>query len=129
LFLANGTEALRGAGYIFAECFRNAFDLAFAPNGDLFATENGPDRAMPEELNWVRPGRHYGFPWRMGGADNPQQFADYDPDADALLDSRFSAVRDGFYHNDPTFPPAPADLTEPVINLGPDADSFQDSTD
>src|SRR5438128_326349 len=129
LFLANDDAALRGAGYIFAEGVRNPFDLAFAPNGDLFATENGPDRAMSEELNWLRAGQHYGFPWRMGGADNPQQFPDYDPDADLLLDPRFEGVREGCYHNDPTFPPPPTNFAEPVINLGPDADSYQSPTD
>jgi len=116
-------------GFIFAEGTRNTYDLAFAPNGDLFGTENGPDRDMAEELNWLRAGRHYGFPWRIGGTDNPQQFPNYDPSTDRLLDPRFIAVQGGYYHNDPTFPPAPANLTEPVINIGPDADSYRDPTD
>src|SRR5437667_7461019 len=60
LLLPNDTNALRNAGYIFAEGTRNSFDFAFAPNGDLFATENGPDSDMAEELNWLRPGLHYG---------------------------------------------------------------------
>ena len=75
---------------------------------------------MAEELNWLRPGQHYGFPWRIGGTDNPQQFPNYDPSTDRLLDPRFVAVQNGYYHNDPTFPPPPANLAEPVINLGPD---------
>jgi len=65
----------------------------------------------------------------MGGADNPQQFPDYDPANDLLLDSRFIAVQSGAYHNDPTFPPSPTNFAEPVINLGPDADSFHDPAD
>jgi hypothetical protein len=84
---------------------------------------------MSEELNWLRPGLHFGFPWRIGGADNPQQFPNYDPSTDKLLDSRFIAVRNGYYHNDPTFPPPPTNFTEPVINLGPDADSYRDPAD
>src|SRR6266568_3289108 len=129
LLLTNDLNGLRSEGYIFAEGTRNAFDLAFAPNGDLFATDNGPDRDMSDELNWLRPGAHYGFPWRMGGDDNPQQFPDYDPTADLLLDTRFIAVQSGAYHNDPTFPPPPTNFAEPVINLGPDADSFRDPAD
>ena len=130
ILLPNDRAALKGAGYVFAEGTRNSFDLAFAPNGALFAAENGPDRDMSDELNWLRPGLHYGFPWRIGGADNPQQFPDYDPASDRLLDPHFYAVRNGYYHNDPTFPPRPAGrLAEPIVNLGPDADSFRDPQD
>ncbi len=126
LILTNDLATLKKAGYVFAEGTRNAFSMAFGLNGDLFATDNGPDRDMADELNWIRPGEHYGFPWRMGGADNPQQFPNYDPSTDRLLDSRFVAVSGGYYHNDPTFPPPPTNFTEPVINLGPDACSYRD---
>ena len=129
LVLPNDRNALRAEGFLFAEGLRNAYDLAFAPNGDLFATENGPDRDMAEELNWLRQGHHYGFPWRMGLDDTPQQFPDYDPASDFLLPARFTAVREGYYHNDPTYPPPPRDFTEPVINLGPDADAYRDPAD
>jgi len=129
LVLPNDLSALRSAGYIYAEGTRNAFDLRVAPNGDLFAIDNGPDRDMSDELNWLQAGLHYGFPWRMGGADNPQQFPEYNPTNDLLLDPRFIAVADGYYHNDPTFPPPPTNFAEPVINLGPDADSYRDPID
>jgi len=128
LVLTNDINVLRSSGYVFAEGTRNAFSLAFAPNGDFFGTDNGPDRDMSDELNWLRAGAHYGFPWRMGGTDNPQQFPDYNPTNDLLLDSRYTAVQQGDYHNDPTFPLAPAGLVEPVINLGPDATSYRDPT-
>jgi hypothetical protein len=126
LVLPNDITALRNAGYVFAEGTRNSFDFGYAPNGELFATENGPDRDMSDELNWLRQGMHFGFPWRMGGADNPQQFPNYDPASDRLLDPRFVGVGGGTYRNDPSFPPAPANLAEPVINAGPDADKFRD---
>ena len=129
LILTNDINVLRQAGYVFAEGIRNTFDFAFAPNGDLFGTENGPDRDMSEELNWLRPGLHYGFPWRIGSADNPQQFPGYNPATDLLLDPRFIAVINGYYHNDPTFPPPPTNFTESVINLGPHADSYRDPAD
>jgi hypothetical protein len=129
LVLTNDIAVLRSAGFVYAEGVRNTYDMAFAPNGDLFGTENGPDRDMSEELNWLREGHHYGFPWRIGGADNPQQFPGYDPAADRLLDPRFVAVQGGYYHNDPTFPPPPANLAEPVINVGPDADRYRDPAD
>jgi hypothetical protein len=128
LLLPNDLAALRAAGRIFAEGTRNAFDFGFAPGGELFAIDNGPDRDMSDELNWLRAGLHYGFPWRMGGGDNPQQFPNYNPTNDPLLDPRFIAVQRGFYHNDPSFPPPPTNFTEPVLNVGPDADEFRNPT-
>ncbi len=130
IFLPNNRQILKSKGYVFAEGIRNTFDMAFAPNGDLFGAENGPDRDMPEELNWLRQGHHYGFPWRIGGADNPQQFPNYNPSKDRLLNPVFHAVKRGFYHNDPTFPKKPnRTLTEPIPNFGPHADSFRDPQD
>jgi hypothetical protein len=127
LLLKNDRMALEQEGFLFAEGLRNAYSLAFDPEGELFATENGPDRDMPEELNWIRQGHHYGFPWRLGGLENPQQLPGYDPGLDKLLDPRFIAVIRGYYHNDPDFPPPPLkELTEPVLNLGPDADFYRD---
>ncbi len=126
ILLQNDRNWLKGHGYIFAEGIRNTFDMAFDPDGNLFGTENGPDRDMADELNWLRPGLNYGFPWRIGGADNPQQFPDYNPATDRLLDPKFNAVQKGYYRNDPTFPPRPAvGLIEPIRNFGPDADSFR----
>lgn len=129
LRLPNDVSALRASGYVFAEGTRNTFDFGFAPNGDLLAGDNGPDRDMSDELNWLRPGLHFGFPWRIGGADNPQQFPNYDPQNDRLLNPAFIGVYYGYYHNDPSFPPPPTNFFEPVINLGPDADKFRDPTD
>lgn len=130
LFLANNRATLKTAGYIFAEGIRNTYDMAFAPNGDLFGAENGPDRDMSEELNWLRQGFHYGFPWRIGGTDNPQQYPNYNPANDRLLNPKFGAVIKGYYYNDPTFPPKPnITLTEPIANVGPDADSYRDPQD
>ncbi|HVR76451.1 MAG TPA: hypothetical protein VMT52_19130 [Planctomycetota bacterium] len=128
LLLENDEAALRGAGYLFAQGLRNSFDLAFAANGDLFATENSGDRDDSEELNWIREGHHYGFPWRMGTNDTPQRAAGYDPDSDPLIDHEYYAWQHGLFHDDPTYPPPPAGVTftDPVLNEGPDADMFRD---
>ncbi len=127
LVLPNDEAKLRAGGYLFADGVRNAFDLAFNAAGDLFAVDNGPDANFPDELNWIRQGRHYGFPWRFGDQDNPQQFPDYDPGADRRLSDDFVAVQQGLYANDPTFPPPPTAFTDPILNFGPDADQFQDA--
>lgn len=127
LVVPNDREALRSRGYLFAEGIRNTFDMAFAANGHLFGAENGPASDHSDELNWLREGRHYGFPWRLGGADNPQQFSNYDPSRDKLLNPLFGAVRNGYWRNDPSFPPRPSvSLIGSIPNLGPDADSFRD---
>lgn len=54
---------------VFATGFRNPYDLAFSPDGELFSADNAADRPdqdmewyPPEELNHVREGRDYGFP-------------------------------------------------------------------
>jgi Glucose / Sorbosone dehydrogenase len=128
--LPNNRGILKTKGYIFAEGVRNNFDFAFTVNGDLMGTENGPGRDMPDELNWLRPGGHYGFPWRFGNLDNPQQFPNYDPARDKLLNPRLMPVIRGYYHNDPTFPPKPARVMfDAISNAGPDADSFRDPVD
>lgn len=50
---------------IFAKGIRNAYDLAFNANGDLFATDNAP-AGLPitpgDELNYIQAGHNYGFP-------------------------------------------------------------------
>lgn len=126
IVLQNDRAWLKNHGYIFAEGVRNTFDMAFDADGNLFGAENGPRRDMPDELNYLSAGRHYGFPWRMGQADNPQQFAGYDPATDKLLNSQFNAASEGYYQNDPTFPPRPAiQLYGSINNYGPDADSFR----
>ncbi|MCG8605611.1 PQQ-dependent sugar dehydrogenase, partial [bacterium] len=131
IVLPNEEQALRDAGYFFADGLRNSFDLAFAPNGDLFATENSGDRDDNEELNWIREGYHYGFPWRMGTNDTPQQFPGYDPNDDSLANRASISWQRGFFHDDPTYPPPPEGVvfTDPIPNLGPDADQFRDEAD
>lgn len=123
LRLPNDQAALQP--YLFADGVRNSYDPAFAPNGELFAGDNGPDADYPDELNWLRAGRHYGFPWRFGDQDNPQQRADYDSAKDKRLQPDFTAVQLGAYRNDPGFPKPPGAFTDPLANLGPDAAQYR----
>jgi glucose/arabinose dehydrogenase len=121
LTLPNDEAALLKGGYLYAWGVRNAYDLAFAPNGDLFAIDNGPDADYPEELNWIQEGHHYGFPWKFGDLDNQTRLEFYDTHEDNLQQPDFTAVREGYYQNDPDFPEPPMEFTRPVVNLGPDA--------
>src|SRR6266496_4187195 len=108
IFLPDDEAALQGAGYVFARGVRNSFDPAFNAAGDLLSGDNSGDRDDNDELNWLREGGHYGFPWRLGTNDTPQQFPGYDPEADRLVDHRFYAYQNGFFHDDPTYPPRPS---------------------
>jgi glucose/arabinose dehydrogenase len=56
---------------IFAKGLRNPYGLAFDKDGNLFATDNGPDSpAAPDELDYVREGGDYGFPNYFGYPPN-----------------------------------------------------------
>jgi glucose/arabinose dehydrogenase len=127
LYLPNDSAGL--APYLYADGTRNSYDLAFGPNGELFGTENSGERDDPEELNWIRKGKHYGFPWIAGGDYNPQQFPGYDPLTDPLLMPERNPAKMIYFYNDPGFPPMPPNLQlqQGVQNLGPDANYFRDS--
>ncbi|HUM45388.1 MAG TPA: T9SS type A sorting domain-containing protein [Chitinophagales bacterium] len=118
------------APFIFADGLRNTFDLAYTPSGDLLGCENSGERDDPDEINWIRKGLHYGFPWVMGGNYNPQQYPGYDPDADIMLNKNRFGYKNGFFYDDPTFPPMPPGLViaPGISNYGPDADYFRDTT-
>lgn len=127
LVLPDDEASLVAAGYLFADGTRNSFGLAFDADGELFGAENSGDRDDGEELNWLRPGRHYGFPWRMGTNDTPQQFPGYDPASDPLVNPASTAYQSGAFANDPAYPPPPPGITftDPLRNVGPDADEFR----
>jgi hypothetical protein len=125
LTLQNNDAAL--ASYLWADGTRNSFDMAFDANGKLFACENSGDRDDPDEFNLIQQGKHYGFPWVMGGNDNPTRFSGYDPNNDKLLNKKCNAYLKGYYHDDPGFPQLPSTpLTAGIKNLGPDADMFRE---
>ncbi len=125
LTLPNTVSGL--APYLYADGVRNSFDLAFDSNNNLFATENSGDRDDPDELNWIRQGHNYGFPWKLGGDNNPQQFPGYVANNDALLNHHSNCYLHNYYHNDPTFPSSSGiTFTAGIKNLGPDADRYRE---
>tara|TARA_R110000868_G_scaffold37111_6_gene131438 strand:+ start:19711 stop:21387 length:1677 start_codon:yes stop_codon:yes gene_type:complete len=131
LILEDDLEFLKTNGYIFAEGTRNSFSLAYDSEGNLFGTENAGDRDDPEELNWIREGHHYGFPWVIGGNDTPMQFSGYDPDSDPFIPPNSTASNLGTFYDDPDYPAPPegVSFTYGVVNNGPDADTFRDLED
>ncbi len=50
---------------------RNPFGFDWDDKGRLIDAENGPMADHPEELNWIRQGRHYGFPYFFGNNEKP----------------------------------------------------------
>jgi Glucose / Sorbosone dehydrogenase len=115
--------------YLFADGTRNAYSLAFAPNGQLFATDNGPDADFPDELNLIQQGANYGFPWRFGSHANPQSLPGYDPAKDPRIEQGSGAAKGNTYYNDPTFQKPPTTtFTDPLPNVGPNAANYVDDT-
>ena len=129
ILLKNDSAWLATSGYVYARGVRNTFDLAFSTDRHLFGAENSGDRDQSDEVNWMRKGHHYGFPWNMGNTNNPQQYPNYDPSKDLLVNDSCLSAEYKYYYNDPAFPKKPAGVTFtlPVHNLGPDADKFRDS--
>lgn len=118
--LKNDEAALQP--YLFADGTRNTFDLAFNADGELFGAENGPDIDLPDEVNFLEQGKHYGFPWRFGDVDNPVLDPAYVPAGDKRLNTGYGSVKNGSYKHDPMFPAKPATpFTDPIKNLGPAA--------
>ncbi|MFI5218285.1 MAG: T9SS type A sorting domain-containing protein [Bacteroidia bacterium] len=129
LVIPNDSALLVSQGRVFAYGIRNTYDFEYNAKGDLFGVENSCDRDMEEEINWLRKGRNYGFPWMMGGSYNPQQFSWFNPAADLLINHNCWAWSLNAFYNDPSFPQKPAglQLTLPCLNYGPDAAFMRDS--
>ncbi len=129
LMLTDDKAKLLADGYLYAEGIRNAYDLAFDPENNLFAVSNSPDYDMPEDMFWIRQNHHYGFPWVMGGIENPQQYNDWkpDPDTDPFISKTSHSWEVKYFHTDPEFPKIPAGVTfsPGVPNLGPDANEYR----
>ena len=130
ILLRNDVAYLKQKGYQFADGIRNSYDLAVAPNGHVFGVSNSSDYDHAEEMNWLREGHHYGYPWEMGNTQNPQQFAHWqpDPEQDPFINTKAFAYNNGQFANDPGFPPPPEGVTfTPAIqNYGPDANIYRD---
>lgn len=129
IVLQNDSAWLAASGFLFCRGVRNHFDLAFDSDGHLFGVENSGDRDHNEEMNWLQKNHHYGFPWKMGDTDNPAQYPAFNPATDKLINHYSRSWRNGFWNNDPTFPPPPSGITfdNPIQNFGPDCDKFRDT--
>jgi hypothetical protein len=73
---------------------RNPFGFDWDDKGRLIDAENGPMADHPEELNHIRQGKHYGFPYVFGNNEKPNY-----PDAPR--------------------PPPDVNFEPPIENLGP----------
>ncbi len=80
---------------IFARGIRNAYGFCWNNQGEMLATENGPDADPEDELDLIERGKHYGFPYT---------FANWTKKA---------------YPHTPDPPPG-LEFTLPIPNIGPD---------
>ena len=129
LELPDDEAMLKKAGYLYASGIRNAYDMAFDDVGNLFGVVNSADYDYPEDMFWIRENHHFGFPWMMGGLDNPQQYRDWkpDPDIDPFINRSSHSWKVKYYHTDTTFPARPAGVkfSPGVQNVGPDANEYR----
>jgi mono/diheme cytochrome c family protein len=129
LMLTDDLQKLKTEGYLYAEGVRNAYDMAFDGSGNLFAVSNSSDYDNPEDMFWVRQGKHFGFPWVMGGIENPQQFKDWQPDptTDPFINQFSHSWQVRYFRNDTSFPKIPDTLkfSPGVQNVGPDANEYR----
>jgi glucose/arabinose dehydrogenase/cytochrome c553 len=93
---------------VYAAGFRNPYDLAFSPSGELFTADNSPDEMdaklpylPPEELDLVKQGKNYGFPDVFG---DPPPGSSTEPPITTFLTS--SASSGLVYYAADQFPPA-----------------------
>jgi hypothetical protein len=66
---------------VYARGIRNSWSFTWNDRGELFSVSNGPDAEMPEELDHVEHGKHYGFPYQY--ADQPASAKPYPHTPDA----------------------------------------------
>jgi cytochrome c553 len=129
LLLTDDAAKLKADGYTYSEGIRNAYDMAFDGAGNLFAVVNSGDYDSPEDMFWIRQGHHYGFPWMMGGIENPQQYPGWkpDPETDHFINKFSHSWQVKYYYNDSTFPKIPGGVrfSPGVQNLGPDANEYR----
>lgn len=128
LVLTDDEAKLKADGYLYAHGIRNAYDLNFDADGNLFGVSNSADYDYPEDMFWIRQHHHYGFPWIMGGVENPQQYDDWQPkDTDPFISKSSHSWKAKYYYNDPEFPERPAGIkfSPGVQNLGPDANEYR----
>lgn len=129
LILPDDEVKLKAEGYIFADGIRNAYDLAFDGTGNLFGVSNSSDYDHNEDMFWIRQGHHYGFPWIVGGIENPQQYPDWqpNPDTDPFIPRSAHAWAVRYFRNDPDFPKIPAGVkfSPGIQNIGPDANEYR----
>lgn len=130
LILSTNEAQLKADGYLYAQGIRNAFDMAFDGNQNLFGVVNSGDYDQSEEMFWIRQGHHYGFPWQLAGVENPQQFSPWTPDPakDPFISPGAHAWIVKYFRNDPEFPKIPEGVkfSPGVQNMGPDANEYRD---
>ena len=129
LLLPDNEAKLKADGYLYAHGIRNAYDMCFDPDGNLFGVSNSADYDYPEDMFWIRQDHHYGFPWIMGGVENPQQYKDWkpDPETDLFIRRSSHSWQAKYYYTDPEFPNRPSGVkfSPGVQNLGPDANEYR----
>lgn len=128
LIIPNDSLALIESGFQYVEGLRHLFAMAWGTDGNFYGGSNSDRRDVAEAFYKIEAGKHYGFPWWIGGESNALLNPDYNPNTDRLLPS--NANNQGYYNRTPNFPPLPEniDFIQPYKNVEPDGDKYREAT-
>ncbi len=127
IILPNNVTTLNSQGRLVAKGIRNTYDFAYNAKGELFGAENSSDADHEDEINWIRQGKHYGYPWVLGSTWNPQYFSSFNPVTNVMVPKTSYSYINNQWKNDPTFPVPTQKFILPCANNGPDADMMRDT--
>lgn len=80
---------------ILAMGLRNAYGFDWNELGELFTVSNGPDANAPEEMDFIQPGNHYGFPYQFSVWDRDRKLYPHTPEAPEGLAFTHPLVNEG----------------------------------
>ena len=115
---------------IHARGIRNAYGFCWNEQGEMFATDNGPDADAPDELNQIEKGKHYGFPYTFSNWGKRKAY-EFTPDAPpelAFTPPLANLGPAGGFYGEPAYTFDPHSSPEGIVWLGKDfPDGWRDT--
>ncbi len=107
---------------IYARGLRNPYGFCWNDQGEMFATDHGPDADAADELNHVEAGKHYGFPYTFANWGKRKAYP-FTPDIPAGLVTTLPIANlgpDGGFYGEPMYTFDPHSAPSGIVWLGKD---------